>query len=175
MWPTSASATSTIRLASLPRFMISPASMKNGTAISGKLSAPLMMFWATIWESKMSSECISATPQTISANAIGMPSAIAPSKEKVKTASVTPGSVCSGDDSGVLIAFLHQDQVFFGARSAQHPYEINEQDHGRRDAEHQPGGIEEQPDRNTGGGRGVAEGQHRLLPASERQQPVHVE
>ena len=28
--------------------MISPASMKNGTAISGKLSAPLMMFCATI-------------------------------------------------------------------------------------------------------------------------------
>ena len=65
--------------------------MKNGTAISGKLSAPLMMFWATICESKMSSECISAMPQTISANAIGMPSAMAPSREKVKTASVTRG------------------------------------------------------------------------------------
>ena len=65
--------------------------MKNGTAISGKLSAPLMMFWATICELKMSSECISATPQTISANAIGMPSAMAPSSEKVKTASVTRG------------------------------------------------------------------------------------
>ena len=72
--------------------MTSPASMKNGTAISGKLSAPLMMFWATICESKISSECISATPQTISANAIGMPSAMAPSSEKVKTASVTGGS-----------------------------------------------------------------------------------
>ena len=91
MWPTSASATLTIRLARPPRFMTSPASMKNGTAIRGKLSAPLMMFWATIWESKMSSECISATPQTISANAIGMPSAMAPSREKVKTASVTCG------------------------------------------------------------------------------------
>ena len=65
--------------------------MKNGTAISGKLSAPLMMFWATICESKTSSECISATPHTISANAIGMPSAMAPSSEKVKTASVTSG------------------------------------------------------------------------------------
>ena len=65
--------------------------MKNGTAISGKLSAPLMMFWATICESKTFSECISATPHTISANAIGMPSAMAPSSEKVKTASVTRG------------------------------------------------------------------------------------
>ena len=57
-----------------------------------------MMFWATIWELKMSSECISATPQTISANAIGMPSAIAPSSEKVKTASVTRGSAPLADD-----------------------------------------------------------------------------
>ena len=78
--------------------MTSPASMKKGTAIRGKLSAPLMMFWATIWESKISSECISATPQTISANAIGMPSAIAPSSEKVKTASVTTGPAPSTDD-----------------------------------------------------------------------------
>ena len=50
-----------------PVFMISPASMKNGTAISGKLSAPLMMFWAMIWASNMSSCSISATPQTSSA------------------------------------------------------------------------------------------------------------
>ena len=83
-----ASATFTIRLASPPLFITSPASMKKGTAIRGKLSAPLMMFWAMIWESKISSECISATPHTISANAMGMPSAIAPSREKVNTASV---------------------------------------------------------------------------------------
>ena len=47
--------------------MISPASMKNGTAISGKLSAPLMMFWAMICESNRSSSHIRATPQTSSA------------------------------------------------------------------------------------------------------------
>ena len=97
----------TMRLASPPLFMISPASMKNGTAISGKLSAPLMMFCATICESKMSSECISAMPHTISANAIGMPSAIAPSSENVKIAMVTAPArrdlVCSS-------AFLHGDQ-----------------------------------------------------------------
>jgi hypothetical protein len=62
--------------------------MKNGTAISGKLSAPLMMFCAMICESKMSSQCINATPQTIKANAIGIPSAIAPSNENVNTAMV---------------------------------------------------------------------------------------
>ena len=47
-----------------------------------------MMFCATIWESNMSIVVISATPQMISANAIGMPSAMAPSNEKVKTAMV---------------------------------------------------------------------------------------
>ncbi len=99
-----------MRLARPPLFISSPASMKNGTAISGKLSAPLMMFWATICESKISSECISATPQTISANAIGMPSAIAPSREKVKTAIVTRGP--AADDQGCSFAFLHRDQVF---------------------------------------------------------------
>ena len=68
--------------------MISPASMKKGMAISGKLSAPLMTFCATIWASNMSIVLIRATPQTISAKAIGMPSAMAPSSDKVKTAIV---------------------------------------------------------------------------------------
>ena len=87
--------------------MISPASMKNGTAISGKLSAPLMMFCATICESKMSSQCISATPHTISANAIGIPSAIAPSSENVKTAMVIGCfETASAPRSSVLVASL---------------------------------------------------------------------
>ena len=50
-----------------------------------------MMFCATIWESNMSIVLISATPQMISAKAIGMPSAMAPSSEKVKTAMVMCG------------------------------------------------------------------------------------
>jgi hypothetical protein len=54
MWPTSASATSTMRFDKPPVFMISPASMKKGTAISGKLSAPLIMFCAMICASNMS-------------------------------------------------------------------------------------------------------------------------
>ena len=36
---------------------------------------------------------IRATPHTISAKAIGMPSAMAPSSEKVKTAMVIPGAL----------------------------------------------------------------------------------
>ena len=77
-----------MRFASPPLFMISPASMKNGIAISGKLSAPLMMFCATIWASNMLIVVINATPQMIRAKAIGMPSAMAPSNEKAKTAIV---------------------------------------------------------------------------------------
>src|SRR5438552_17267168 len=120
-----------MRLARPPLFITSPASMKNGTAISGKLSAPLMMFCATIWESKTLSECINATPHTISANAIGMPSAMAPSSEKVKTASVTAG------DPGCSFAFLHRDQVFLGSFAAEHANEIEQQDYRGGDAEHE--------------------------------------
>ena len=54
MWPTSASARSTMRRDRPPAFMISPASMKNGTASSGKLSAPSITFCARICASKMS-------------------------------------------------------------------------------------------------------------------------
>ncbi|MGY4481938.1 hypothetical protein ACVWWR_001129 [Bradyrhizobium sp. LM3.2] len=57
-------------------------------AISGKLSAPLMTFCATICASNMSIVLIRATPQMRSAKAIGMPSAMAPSSENVKTAIV---------------------------------------------------------------------------------------
>src|SRR5262245_59123430 len=129
-----------MRRASPPLFMISPASMKNGTAISGKLSAPLMMFCATICESKMSSECISAMPHTISAKAIGMPSAIAPSSEKVNTAIVMTRG---GKRSRVLVAFLDGDQRVPGHLAGEHAIDIVQQDHRRRDAEHQPGRIEE--------------------------------
>src|SRR4051794_25408719 len=77
-----------MRLASPPVFITSPARMKNGTAISGNESTPLMTFCAMIWESNMPSVVISAMPQMISANAIGIPIAIAPSKESVNTAIV---------------------------------------------------------------------------------------
>ncbi len=47
-WPTMTSARLTMRRERPPAFMISPASRKNGTAISGKLSAPFSTFCATI-------------------------------------------------------------------------------------------------------------------------------
>src|SRR6185369_433479 len=108
-----------------PLFMISPASMKKGTAINGKLSAPLMMFCATICESKMSSECISAMPHTISAKAIGMPSAIAPSSETVKTA-----MVMAGPRSRVLVAFPDGDQRVSGHFAREHAVDVVQQDRG---------------------------------------------
>src|SRR5215471_17223353 len=140
-----------MRLASPPRFINSPASMKKGTAIKGKLSAPLMMFCATICESNMLSECINATPQTISAKAIGMPSAIAPNREKVKTASVTRGLVA--DDQKCSFAFLHRYQVLLARLTSQHAHEVEQKDHRRRDAEDEPGRIEKQPNRYAGGRR----------------------
>ena len=80
-------------------------------AISGKLSAPLMTFCATIWESNMPIVLISATPQTISAKAIGMPSAMAPSSEKVKTAIVM----------SVLLRFLDGHHVGLARLPAETP------------------------------------------------------
>ena len=68
--------------------MISPASMKNGTASSGKLSAPLITFCARICASNRFMCHINATPDTSSEYAIGMPSAIAASSEPRKMRTV---------------------------------------------------------------------------------------
>ncbi len=58
--------------------MISPASMKKGTASSGKLLLPSITFCARICASNMSRCHISAAPDSSSENAIGTPSIIAP-------------------------------------------------------------------------------------------------
>jgi len=79
----------TMRRLMPPAFISSPASMKKGTAISGKLSAPLMRFCETICVSKLSRCSISATPETISENARGMPNAMAANSEPMKTRTVT--------------------------------------------------------------------------------------
>ena len=71
-----------------PAFINSPASMKKGTAINGKLSAPLIKFCDTIWVSKLSKCNISATPDTIREKARGMPKAMAANKEPMKTKTV---------------------------------------------------------------------------------------
>src|SRR3954464_1507722 len=70
----------TMRRERPPAFMISPASMKKGTASSGKLLAPSMVFCARICASNMFMCHISAAPQASSEKAIGTPRAIAPSR-----------------------------------------------------------------------------------------------
>ena len=55
-----------MRCDSPPTFMISPASMKNGTASNGKLSAPLIRFCARICASNRFRCHISATPDSSS-------------------------------------------------------------------------------------------------------------
>lgn len=76
--------------------MISPANMKNGTASSGKLSAPLTTFCARICASNRSRCHISATPLMSSANAMGMPMPMAISKEPRKMVTVMMRSVLWG-------------------------------------------------------------------------------
>jgi hypothetical protein len=73
--------------------MISPASMKKGTASSGKLLAPSSRFCARIWASKLPRCTISATPHNSSENAIGTPSAMAASRDPRKTMTVMGASL----------------------------------------------------------------------------------
>ena len=80
-----------------PAFMISPASMKNGTASRGKLLAPSITFCARICASNMSKCHIKAAPHSSKEKAMGMPSAMAPSKDPKNTAMVM---VCSWDLCG---------------------------------------------------------------------------
>ena len=72
-----------------PLFMISPASMKKGIAISGKLSAPDTRFCARICVSKELRLIIRHTPQTSSAKATGMPMNMAPHSDTRKMVTVT--------------------------------------------------------------------------------------
>src|SRR3954468_20187119 len=120
-----------MRFASPPLFINSPASMKNGIAINGKLSAPLRTFWATIWESNIPIVLISATPQTIRANAIGMPSAMAPSSEKVKTAMVMCGAPAMPSD----FLLLDGNQVGFAGLAGDDAEQIVQQHDSSGDAE----------------------------------------
>jgi hypothetical protein len=69
--------------------MISPASMKNGTASSGKLLAPSIVFCARICASNMFMCHISAAPHASRAKAMGRPRAMVPSSDPRKIAIVT--------------------------------------------------------------------------------------
>jgi hypothetical protein len=67
-----------------PAFINSPASTKNGIAISGKLSAPESMFCARIWASNRPIQAIMAPLETMSAKAMGMPRVMAPRSATTK-------------------------------------------------------------------------------------------
>ena len=87
-----------------------------------------MTFCATIWESNMSIVLISATPQMISAKAMGIPSAIAPSSENVNTATVMAAGPCwprwrrgaePYEGPSMLLRFLHRHHVGFAGVAGQ--------------------------------------------------------
>src|SRR5688572_13809163 len=115
-----------------PAFMISPASMKKGTASSGKLLAPSITFCARIWASNMFMCHISAAPQASRAKAMGTPRAMAPSKDPRKMAMVM-GSL--GDGFGVavrhVVGFGDADQlVLLDPAGEQLPQVAEDEDEG---------------------------------------------
>src|SRR5262249_15555192 len=154
--PTSVIANCTMRLDRPPTFMISPASMKNGTASSGKLSAPLMTFCARICGSNRFRCHIKATPDTSSEYAIGMPSAIAPSSEPRKMMTVM-AALRGGLSAAVVGALadvqrlhlgqvfrlLHHHQVFVAHAAADGEPQVMQQQHPRRRGEHHARAIED--------------------------------
>ena len=73
-----------MRLDRPPAFMISPASMKKGTASSGKLLEPSIRFCARICASNMFRCHISAAPHSSSENEMGTPIIIAAMSEPRK-------------------------------------------------------------------------------------------
>src|SRR5262249_1566299 len=142
----------------------------------------LMTFCATICESNISIVAINAMPQTIKAKAIGMPSAMAPSSEKVKTAMVmtvlpTAGRVWAsgtgprGILSRVFLRLLHGDKILLIDLSTQHPQGVEQQDDPGRDAEHHAGEIED-GNRQARGWSAVSEVDHGLRPAPLQKQQI---
>src|SRR4051812_32015523 len=97
-------------------------------------------------------------PQTIKAKAIGMPRAIAPSKENVNTAMVMAGSETRrvGFRSGVLVALFDGDKFLFCGAAAKHAENVVQEDDGGRDAEDKSRRIKEEADRDSGRGRPIA-------------------
>ena len=73
MWPTQATAKSTILFESPPAFISSPARRKNGMARSVKVLAPVTICWLTIWGLKMPIHDIITIAQNMSAKATGTP------------------------------------------------------------------------------------------------------
>src|SRR3954464_3424495 len=108
-------------------FMISPASMKKGTASSGKLLAPSMVFCARICASNMFMCHISAAPQASSEKAIGTPMAMAPSKAPRKMVMVM-ASLGRGFGFAVrhVFGFGHAHQLGFGQLARRQAPEVIE-------------------------------------------------
>src|SRR4051812_27615445 len=158
-----------------PTFMISPASMKKGTASSGKLLAPSMVFCARICASNMFMCHISAAPQASSEKAIGTPMAMAPSSAPRKMVMVM-ASLRRGFGFAVRHVFgiADADQLGFLQLPAREFPEIvqeeQESEHGEEHAariEVAHGGFH-----HRAGGRRVD--QH-LLPGAAEHQPAHVQ
>src|SRR5215218_6176227 len=126
-----------------PAFMISPASMKKGTASSGKLLAPSITFCARICASNMFMCHISAAPQASRAKAIGTPSAMAPSSEPRKMVMVM-GLLRDGLGFAVrhVVGLGDADQVRFGQLAGDQLPQVAEDEHEGEDREEQARGVE---------------------------------
>src|SRR4051812_33896286 len=127
-----------------PAFMISPASMKKGTASSGKLLAPSMVFCARIWASNMFMCHISAAPQASSENAMGTPSAMAPSRDPRKMAMVM---ALLDDGFGravrdVVFRLGHADEFGFGQLPGHQLPQLVQDEQEGEDGEEQAGRVE---------------------------------
>src|SRR3990167_6574744 len=151
MCPTSAMAKFTMRRDRPPAFMISPASMKKGTASSGKLLAPSITFCARICASNMFICHISAAPHSSRAKAIGTPSAMAANNEPRKIAiviSVAPGSVAGRGMATRVTAMrcffglLDQHQVCVIHLAAEQTPQVRQHNGRAQYGKHHPRGIE---------------------------------
>ena len=148
-----------------PAFMNSPARMKKGTAIKGKLSAPSISFCATICESKQPHRTHQRDAADQQANAIGMPSVIAPIREPRKTNTVM--SVLTLGRCGHALAILYRNQLIVAELA------FERTPHGLQDDEaHECGG--EQSDPVDGGNRKARDrGQVAQVTFACSQLPIH--
>src|SRR5512133_3336078 len=129
-----------------PAFMISPASMKKGTASSGKLLAPSITFCARICASNMSMCHIRAAPQASSEKAIGTPRAMAPSsapRKMVMVMVLRPGRGGGGGVGGLrfpvrnfVLGLGDADQLALGELAGdQLPEVVHDEQHRKRGKE----------------------------------------
>src|SRR5437762_9650531 len=134
-----------MRRDSPPAFMISPASMKNGTASRGKLLAPSIVFCARICASNMFMCHISAAPHASSEKAMGTPRAMAPSsapRKMVMVMGLLPGDGLRLGFAARLVRLGDADQLGLGQLAADQFPEIVEDEEQGEGGEAHAGGIE---------------------------------